>query len=234
MLRLVGFFFATIVLLSVFRTVFAGVPVLGWIFGTSLLGFWVTAILLSVGLSRLSAEAIDRRKRTNLVRSLGAVETPHNLGKLGSLFVSQGRHARGLPYLDKAVVGEPEVAEWHYRRGLALQHLRRADEALDALDRALVIDDEYGYGAARMAKARCELALGRHGAALDSLTTFERFHGPSPESAYRRGKMLRQLGRRAEASAAFDEVTELARQSARYQRKSSTGWAWRARLAKLG
>ena len=50
--------------------------------------------------------------------------------------------------------------------------------------------------------------------------------------AYRRGVVLQELGRKDEARAAFDQVAELARTAAQYQRKNSAGWVWRARLAR--
>ena len=63
---------------------------------------------------------------------------------------------------------------------------------------------------------------------------FERFHGPTPESAYRRGRALKALGRRDEAGSAFEEVATLAKQSAKYQKKDSAGWVMRAWFARLG
>lgn len=231
-LRLVAFFFACLVLLSLLRSVLGGVPVIGWILNVPFLGFWVVAVGLSALLARLGRDALDRRKRAELVRSLGAVDTPHNMGKLGSLLLAQGRSRRALEYLDQAAEGEPQVAEWHYRRGQARFNLRQLGPALESLQRALELDDEHAYGAVRMLEARCLLGLGQPEVALEALEILERYHGPSPESAYRRGVVLRSLGRREEARVALDEVAELARTAARYQRRASAGWVWRARLAR--
>jgi tetratricopeptide (TPR) repeat protein len=231
--RLVGFFFASFFLLQVLRGLFAGVPILGWIFGIPLIGFWIVAAGLSAALSKLASEGLDRSKRAALVRRLGAVETPHNLGKLGCLFASQGRHRRALTYLERAAAGEPEVAEWHYRLGTTLLALARTDEALVALTRALELDPEHAYGEARMRQAEALAHQGAHDQALTSLETLERFHGPSPESAYRRGRALAALGRRDEARVALGEVAELARTAAKYQKRSSTAWVLKARLASM-
>lgn len=233
-LRLVAFFFACMVMLSVLRAVLGSVPVIGWILRMPLIGFWVVAIGLSLALSKLGSEALDRRKRASLLRQLGAVETPHNMGKLGSLFVAQGRNRRALEYLDIAVEGEPDVAEWRYRRGCALLALGRLEPALQDLSRCLEIDDEHAYGAARMVQASCLVKLGEHEAALLSLETLERYHGASPESSYRRGLALKALDRREEAQAALQEVGKLVSSSARYQKRSGAVWAWRARWARLG
>jgi len=231
-LRLVAFFFACLVLLNLLRSVLGGVPVIGWVLNIPLLGFWVVAIGLSALLAKLGRDAIDRRKRAVLVRQLGAVDTPHNMGKLGSLLLAQGRSRRALEHLDKAVEGESDVAEWHYRRGQARFALRRLGPALESLQRALEIDDEHAYGAARMLEARCLHGLGQAEVALEALVTLERYHGPSPESAYRRGVVLQGLGRRDEARAAFDQVVDLAGNAAKYQRKSNAAWVWRARFAR--
>jgi tetratricopeptide (TPR) repeat protein len=232
-LRLVGFFFACIVLLNFLRAALGGVPVIGWILRIPLIGFWVVALGLSLFLTKFGNAALDRRKRAVFVRRLGAVDTPHNMGKLGSLFVAQGRHRSALPYLDRAVAGEPEVAEWHYRRGCAQFALRQLEPALASMQRALELDDEHAYGETRMMEARCLAGLGRHQEALVAFETLERYHGPSPESAYRRGVVLKALGRKEEARASLDEVTELARSGAKYQERHSAEWIWRARWARV-
>lgn len=234
MLRLAGFFVGVLLILNLLRALLGDVPVLGWVLGIPILGFWLVAIGLAALVSRLSAEALDHRKRRGLVRQLGAVDTPHNMGKLGSLLLAQGRARRALPYLERACEGEGEVAEWHYRRGLALLELGRPGEARAALERTLAIDEEHGYGGAMMGLARIQARAGDHARALEVLARYERNHGPRPESAYRRGVSLKALGRRGEARAAFDEVADLSRTSARYQRKGNTGWVLRAFLARMG
>lgn len=234
MLRLVFFFVGVLVLLSVLRTLLHGVPIIGALLGIPFLGFWIVAILLSAVMSKLGANALDRRRRSNLVRQLGVVDTPHNLGKLGSLFEGQGRHGQALAYLDRAVEGEPEVAEWHYRRGLALGGLGQRKEAIPALQRALELDEKHAYGGVLMRLAEYLAKEGEHDRALEVLERFERNHGALPESAYRRGVSLKGLGQREEARAALDEVSELVREGAGYQKKAGSGWVLRAFLARMG
>jgi tetratricopeptide (TPR) repeat protein len=233
MARLAGFFILVLVVLHVLRSLLHDVPVIGAVLGVPFVGFFLVAMLVSWAASKWAVWVVDRRKARALVRQIGAVDMPHNRGKLGSLLVAQGRFRQALPNLEEAAAGEPDVAEWHYRLGLAQLGLRRYDEALASFDAALVIDEEYAYGAAMMRSAEALTRQGNREDALTRLETFERNHGPSPESAYRRGVALKGLGRRDEARAAFDEVESLAAQAARYQKRAVGGWAWRARLARL-
>jgi len=229
MVRLVGFFLAVLLLLQGLRAV----PVIGSIFRVPLFGFWITAILLSAGLSKLAAMALDRRKVRQLVRQLGVVDTPHNQGKLGSLLVSQGRFREASGPLERATEGEPESAEWWYRLGCARIGAKDPAGAVAALARAVEIDEDHAYGAALLRLAEAH-TLAREGApALDALERFARTHGPNPESAYRRGRALRVLGQSAEARAAFAQVPVLAEQVARYQRRAASGWVARSYLARL-
>jgi len=233
-LRLVAFFAATLLLLGILRSLLGGVPVIGALLGIPFVGFWLVAILLALVLSKLAAHALDRRQHQALVRQLSAVETPHNQGKLGSLFANQGRHRRAIPLLEEAARGEPATAEWGYRLGCSYLSAGRLEEAVRELERVLALDEEHAYGSAALRLAEARARAGEHAEALEVLALFERNHGPSPESAYRRGKSLAALSRREEARAAFDEVGELVGQAAEYQKKSGALWAWRARWARIG
>ena len=81
MLRLAGFFVATLVVLHFLRQV----PVIGQVFDIPILGFWGAAILVSAAASKLADAALRRRRLSHRLRDLGHVETPHNQGKLGTL-----------------------------------------------------------------------------------------------------------------------------------------------------
>jgi tetratricopeptide (TPR) repeat protein len=222
-LRLAGFFVVTILMLNLLRQV----PWIGGLFH-GLLGFWLAAIAVAALASKLADAAVSRRRLSNSVRALGAVDRPHNHGKLGSLYSAHRRFARALPHLDLAAEGEPGFAEWHYRRGLALLELGRRNEAIAALEKAEELSPEHAYGAIPLALARARLELGETAAALEALDCFERNHGPSPESAYWRGRVLRRAGRAAEARASFRDVGQLAAQAARFQQKRHRGWVWRS------
>jgi tetratricopeptide (TPR) repeat protein len=228
MARLVGFFLLVLVVLSLLRSV----PGVGrWLGG--FWGFWLVAIGLGVGLGWLSGALTRRQRLSGELRQLGEVDSPHNRGKLGSLLLASGRAARAIPHLESAAQGEPEVAEWHYRLGAARCAVGRAGEARGALEAAARIDPEHAYGGVQLALSGARLEGGDAAGALEALDTFDRNHGASPESSYRRGLALRRLGRRDEARQCFERVGQLAGRAARFQRAQNRPWVWRALLRRL-
>jgi tetratricopeptide (TPR) repeat protein len=226
-LRLLGFLVAVIVLLNLLKAV-PGIG--GWFHG--LLGFWLVAILLAIALSRATEKLQRVRRFASQLHALGHVESPHNHGKLGSLLSANGRPAAALPHLERACAGEPEVAEWRFRRGLALLALGRAPDAITALESAAAIDEEHAYGGVQLALARAHSEARNADAALGALDRFDRNHGPNPESAFRRGLALKLAGRANEAREALAQVGELARRAARFQRPQNRRWVLRAWLAR--
>jgi tetratricopeptide (TPR) repeat protein len=230
MLRLIAFFVLAVVLANLLGQL----PLIGGFFrATGVLGVWITALLLAWGISKWGARAVRVRRDAVELRRLVAVDNPHNHGKAGSILLAQGKTARAYEHLRQAAAGEPDNAEWCFRLGQALLARREPGAAVEAFERTLLLDPEYGYGNARLGLAQARAALGEHDAALNALAALERDHGPSPEQAYRRGTSLRALGRRDEARAAFAEVVRLAGNATKYQRREAAVWAMRARLGGL-
>ncbi|MFO1009327.1 MAG: tetratricopeptide repeat protein [Planctomycetota bacterium] len=229
MLRLVAFFFGAFLLMLALRHV----PVVGRIFEIPLIGFWGAAILLSLLLSRVASVGVDRASLRRKVADLERVDTPHNQGKLGSLLLAGGRAKAAVTPLERAVAGEPDSIEWRYRLGLARLEAGDAAGAADALAAVSARDEEYAYGAAQLALARALERTGRRSDALDALDRFERNHGPSPESACRRGILLKRLGRPDEARAVLASVAGLASRAGGRQKRGAAGWTWRAFLARF-
>jgi tetratricopeptide (TPR) repeat protein len=225
----VGFFLVVFLALQILRVL----PVVGPIFQIPFLGFWGAAILISLAASRWATLALDRRGLSRRIRDLGFVDTPHNQGKLGSLLVGGRRYGAAIPPLEKAVEGEPDVAEWRYRLGLAHLGCRRPREAAEALAAAAALDEEHAYGAVLMRLAEARLKVGDIQGAIEALDRRDRNHGPDPESAYRRGRALKALGRPDEARASFAEVSKLARRAAGFQRAEARKWAALAVLARV-
>ena len=233
MARLIGFFALVLCALFVLREL----PVIGALFRIPFVGFWLAAITVSLVATRLASLAVDRAKVRALERRLGAVETPHNQGKLGVLHASLRRHEQAVACLERAAAGEPEFTEWHYRLGISRLALRDLDGARRAFERALELCEDHAYGQALLRLCETQTRTGLGSEALAALVRFERARGPTPESAYRRGLALRLLGDGLAAKAAFDEVGTLARGLARYQQREGWRWsirAWLARLTMLG
>jgi len=229
-LRLVGFF----VLALLLATLLGHVPVLGPLFRHSgIFGIFLAAALLSWVFAKYGERMLTARKLKNEIQALGAVDSAHNQGKLGSLLLARGRAQAALGPLTKAAAGEPESAEWRYRLGLA--ELERGDvsAALAAFDACLAREEEYAYGNAMLRRAECLQRLGRDAEALAALELHERNHGEAPEASFRRGRVLAALGKKLEARAAFDRAVALAARATRYQRAEASGWAFKARLARL-
>lgn len=229
MLRLVGYFALVFVALYVLRHV----PVVGELFRIPLLGFIVAAALVSAGISWYGVRALDARSARAMVSRLGAVDTPHNQGKLGAFVLSQGRARKAIPHLERAVAGEAGSAEWNYRLGCAYLASRRPAEAARVLEDCTRIDPDHAFGAAQVRLSEAHLRAGAADRALAAIQRFEDERGANPESAYHRGQALARLGRKPEARAAFTEVGHLAAHSARFQRAQQRSYTLRAGLRRL-
>lgn len=227
MLRLVGFFVLCLLAMQVLQAL----PGIGGFFH-GLFGFWIVAILLSLGLTRLSGWMLKRARLQRRLSELGQVDSPRNFGKLGALYVAHGRPRAALEPLDRALEADPENLEWRYRRGQAQLALGRAEEAVADFERVANVDEEYQYGGVQLSLAEACTRVGNYAGALEALGRFDRNHGEKPESVYRRGLALRAAGRRDEARRSFARVAEVARGGARFQRRESAGWAARAALAR--
>ena len=231
MLRFVFFVLATLFL----ARVLGHLPFVGGLFArTGFLGLLITALLLSWFLSRWGEYAVRVQRQRAELRALEAVPSPRNRGKMGTLYLNRGSVAKAAELFEEARAGEPEIAEWHYRKGQAELARGRPEDALQPLGRAVEIDEEHAYGAAMLRLAEARERTGDDEAALGALERFERNHGPSPESAYRRGKLLASLGRKDEARAAHAEIDALVRHAPRYQKAQAQKWQWKARLFRVG
>jgi len=229
-LQLVGFFLLTFAVLSVLRLV----PGLGELFRIPLLGFFLAAILVSAVFARMGSAALDRRRLRNAASQLGAVETPHNQGKLGSLLLAQGRARPAAECLARAVAGEPESLEWRYRYGIALLRSGRPSEAARELAQVAARDEEYAYGEMLLRLSEAEQDADQPARALEALDRHQRCQGDTPESLYRRALALRGLKRGAEARAALARIGEVTKSRAQYQKRADAKWvmlAWLRRVA---
>jgi len=230
MVRLVAF----LVLAMILSRVLGVLPIVGPFFAhTGIFGVWVTAIGLSIAATHYGERALRSQRDRAELRRLETVDNAHNHGKAGMLLLARGDARKALPHLERAAAGEPRVAEWQFRLGMALLALRRPAEARIALARCTELEPEHAYGGAQLRLAEALTAVGQPEDALPVLAVAERNHGPSPELAYRRGLALKAAGRRSEAKASFAEVSRLAAQAPKFQRGSARAFAVRARVAGL-
>jgi len=230
MLRLIGFFLLVFAAMFVLREL----PVIGGIFRIPLLGFYITAILVSVVGARLAARVTDRSRQRRLARELGGVDTPYNRGKLGLLLLQQGRAAQAVPHLSAALEADPASEEFQYRLGLALAGSGEYERAIEHLEPLVARNEDYAYGAVILALSSARFSAGSARGALDAIEQHDRSFGPTPESCYHRGRALRAIGDRGGAARAFGSIGSLASKLPAYQRRAATHWWFKSQLAKLG
>jgi len=227
--RFLGYFLAVFVALFVLRQL----PLVGGLFRVPLFGFFLAAILVSAVVAKGGAWWSAQRRLASQTRELGQVDTPQMRGKLGRLLLLNGRPAQALAPLGEAVDWEPENPEWHYRLGQA--RLRTGDRTggVEALAHAAELDERHAYGEVLLLLGEARLGAGQAEQALVSLERFEALQGPSPRSAYWRGRALAALGRKEEARASYADVSRLVAQAPKYQRGTALGFQLRATLARL-
>jgi len=227
--RFLGYFFLVFVAMIVLRQV----PIIGGVFRIPLFGFFLSAAVVSALVARGGLFLSERHRIGRDIREIGAVDTPHNRGRLGRLYLLNGRPRVAVGHLEAAVEGEPDEVEWQYRLGDALASSRQHTRAIQAFERAAELNEQHAYGQVLTKLANSHRASGDPDSALAVLDRFEVLHGPTPESACRRGLCLKALGRKDEASRALASVGALVAQAAKYQRAEAYRWGFKAALARL-
>lgn len=224
-----GYFLLVFAALFVLREL----PILGGVFRIPLVGFFLSAMVVSAVVAAAGTRLTARAKLQRELRDLGTVDTPRMRGKLGRLLLASGRAAQAVEPLGEAAEAEPDNVEWHFRLGSALLGSGDAREALASLERAAELSESHAYGGVLMKLAEAAHRIGDGPRALEALGRFERLQGVTPESAFRRGLALRALGQKPEALAAFAQVSVQAGKAPKYQRAEARAWAARALLARL-
>ena len=136
---------------------------------------------------------------------------PSHFGALhfsGMIHYQRGAWQAAADWIGRALALNPNAPEAHSNLGLALQELRRIDEALAAYDRALRLRP--GYPEALNNRGNALQALHRVAEALES---YDRALALQPNFALahaNRGNALAALGRPVEALAAYDRALQLA------------------------
>lgn len=221
--------FPWLALTAVLFVVAGMVPGLRGLTRMPILGLLLTSMLAAALLRHWEAWQVQRKQTAASIRDLSRVETPEQQGKLGSLLLSKGKARQALEPLQNAAQGDPGRLEWRYRLGCCELELGRPAQALEWLEDVVAREEEHAFGAAIMRLIECRFALGEHSQALAALERFERNHGPNPESAYRRGQALLELGQREAGKSALAEVPVLMEALPAAHRKPMRAYAIKAK-----
>ncbi len=224
-MRLLSFVLLTAVLFVAGRFV----PVIGGLWrGLPVLALLAAASLAGILLERTGEASRVRRRARSQIADLARVDTPAQRAKLGVALLTAGRPRKALRPLAESRAAAPSNAELAWRHGQALLRVGQNEEAREALEQAVQMEEELGYGRAQLDLAQVCARLSDWRAGLEALERFERNHGANFESAYSRGRIHAQAGERALAREAYKEVLELAKEAPRYQRGRAGWYALRA------
>ncbi|MFT6362388.1 MAG: tetratricopeptide (TPR) repeat protein [Planctomycetota bacterium] len=175
-----------------------------------------------------------KRRFDAQVRGLGNVDTANNQGKLGALLLDRGKFKAALEHLLIAKEGQPESSEWDYGLGRAYMGLGQFAQAAEHFQSVAAIDAAYGYGRVLLGLAEARLECDQTDIALQALDRHDSDRGATPESALLRGLVFKKLGLKAEARAAFESVSGLAKNLPASYRKSAFPFQVRAFFARIG
>jgi tetratricopeptide (TPR) repeat protein len=134
------------------------------------------------------------------------IEPDHSesLYLIGVIYHQRGDHVAAVRQIDAALKVNPRNAAAYSNRGLALQELRRFDDALASFEHALAIDPDDAD--VLMSRGVALMALGRHG---DAVASYDRALAISPDhvdALTNRGSALHALGRTVEALASYERA----------------------------
>lgn len=129
---------------------------------------------------------------------------PSTLTNLGAVRLQLGRPADAVPVLQQAADAEADNFEAHAHLGLAQLRLGREALALPALEWALALQP--GHALVRFELAAALARLQRPAEALKHADALLAAHPDHAAGWTLRGNLLRDLGRSAEAAAAFERA----------------------------
>lgn len=172
---------------------------------------------------------VRRHEVDDLERKVATLDKPHHMIQLGSLYLRQGRVARAMPLLQKAVEREPDTIEAQYRLALAYLNRHRYEEAASLLEKVHAVTPAYDYGSAYLRLAEAQVKLGNTVRAREIYEAMLKFYPGQPECCYRLALLLYQAGDRDRASRMMREVIFTLRHSPRFQRRRNGHWGLKAR-----
>src|SRR5215472_4882952 len=130
-----------------------------------------------------------------------------SLHLVGVIYAQRGNHVESVRQIDLALKINPKAAYAHQNRGLALQELKRLDDALASYDKAIALKPDYAEAFNNRSLALRELKRFD-----EALVSFEQAIALKPDSAeafINRGVALHELRRLDEALASYDKAIAL-------------------------
>jgi tetratricopeptide (TPR) repeat protein len=170
-----------------------------------------------------------RNEVEELERKVATLDKPHHMLQLGSLYLRQGRVARAIPLLEKALEREPDTTEAQYRLGIAYLERHRCNEAATLLEKVHAATPAYDYGSAYLRLAEAQTRLGNCARAREIYEAMLKFYPGQPECCYQLGLLLGRDGERERAVKMMREVIFTLRHSPRFQRRRNGHWGLKAR-----
>ena len=135
--------------------------------------------------------------------------------------------------LAQVVERRPESAEGWYYLGRAQLGLRRADEGLASIDRALDLRSDLLYGEPQLVKGDHLVKQKHWERARQSFEAAVEANASSSEGFYKLGVCCKELGDREGAKRAFAEAVAAHEHVPKYKRRENRPWKWRAKLARV-
>src|SRR6516162_5653256 len=130
-----------------------------------------------------------------------------SLHLVGVIYAQRGNHVESVRQIDLALKINPKAAYAHNNRGLALQKLKRLDDALASYDKAIALKPDSAEAFTNRGLALQELKR-----LDDALASYDKAIALKPDYAeafYNRGSALQELNRLDDALASYDKAIAL-------------------------
>jgi tetratricopeptide (TPR) repeat protein len=165
--------------------------------------------LLDLALAYTSVSRLEEAAAT--YRRILAIEPtdPIVLHNLGNVEMRRGDVATAIELYSRAIAAKPDYVMAHYHLGAALQRAERFQEAFRSFEQVLSLEPANAaelelFDDALYRLAALDIKMGAHERAVTFLEELLSTNPEHPNAHYALGQALLQLGREAEAQAAFD------------------------------
>lgn len=156
---------------------------------------------------------------------------PHDLttrAELGRMLVESGRYAEAREHLEQVCGRSKTLAGPSWHLGQALLKLGDFDAGCAAIERALSLRRDVGYGQPLLDVGDFLFTRGRLAEALPWYERLLAIHGGSIEGRYKLGRCRLATGDKQGAQRMFDEAIASYDASPAFKRAQDRAWRWRA------